>query len=131
MRPHLFALLFCGLILPLPLFAQEEDDDEESSIEIETVPEGDDDDDRPTSKAGPTRGPARVKGQKIGTKKITTRSGKYSRTFESIDGRTYTIRTRDGKGNPLPGRVAHTLYLALIEQAKAEGHPVLTPRGAE
>ena len=47
----------------------------------------------------------------------TTRSGRFSRSFESIDGRTYTIRTRDAKGNPLPGRVAHTLYLAMIEQA--------------
>jgi hypothetical protein len=52
------------------------------------------------------------------------RSERFTRSFESVDGNTYTFRTRDSKGNPLPGRVAQTLYLGIVEQMKG-GNPLV------
>lgn len=45
-----------------------------------------------------------------------SRSKRSTKTYDSVDGQTYTLRTRDSKGNPLPDRMLQCLYLAIREQ---------------
>jgi hypothetical protein len=45
-----------------------------------------------------------------------SRSKRSTKTYDSVDGQTYTLRTRDSKGNPLPERMLQCLYLAVREQ---------------
>lgn len=40
----------------------------------------------------------------------------HARTFTSVDGQTYRIRTRDRQGKPLAERIINTIVLAIREQ---------------
>lgn len=43
------------------------------------------------------------------------RSVRATRSYESVDGLTYTFRTRDAQGKPLASRMVQTLFLAIRE----------------
>ena len=137
MRWILIGLFMCSLLAPAQLLAQEEDD-EESEMEIETVPDDDEEeeDDRPRAKpsetrkrarsaTGATRVPARVKGQKIGTKKVTDESGIFTLHVPS----DWELDDRGAKKNEarfnvyLPGAKENAQIWMRIEQR------VWDPRG--